>query len=222
MQRRKRERRLLPFGIFAMPLVLLVAAWPSTARAQNMEDEAREMVQVMADKVISILDRCDLSSKERDDRFRDLFITHFNVDGLGRFALGRHWRKANKAQRTAYLDIFKHFVVKTYAVRLGQYAGEKFEVLSAKPDGKGVAVTSVIVTPGGPPIELKWRVRKTKASLQVVDVVIENISMALTQRQDFASVIQRRGGRIEGLVTALRDKVRQLEEQEKDNKNSCD
>ncbi len=78
-----------------------------------------------------------------------------------------------------------------------------------EPAKRGFVVGSQVVRPNQSPVELKWRLRKPKkGELAVVDVVIENISMALTQRQEFAAVIQQRGGNLRGLISALREKIK--------------
>ena len=74
-------------------------------------------------------------------------------------------------------------------------------------------VTTQIVdpaTPGARAIELKWRLRMTPNGLKVRDVMFENISMTLNQRREFGSVMQQRGGTLEGLIQALSEKIAQL------------
>ncbi|MHA1538283.1 MAG: MlaC/ttg2D family ABC transporter substrate-binding protein, partial [Alphaproteobacteria bacterium] len=118
---------------------------------------------------------------------------------------------ATPAQRKAYLDVFERFIVKTYTVRLGQYAGEQFKVIKAMgPDERGVyLVDSEIVRPERNKISLSWTIRRAKSGLRVVDIVIENLSMAQTQREDFAAIIRKRGS-IDGLIAALEEKMKKL------------
>ncbi len=209
---RPRNLRILSAAV----LLSAALAWvPAPAPAADMEQDAMAMIQRVADTVIAILERKDISVEERDKRFQDLFVQNFNVRAIGRFALGRHWRKADKAKRQQYLQVFETFVVKTYAVRLGQYTGERFKVTGSVPDKRGVMVTSEIVASSGPPVDLKWRIRRAKGTLKVVDVVIENISMALTQRQDFASVIRQRGGTVDGLIDALKEKIERIDKRQR-------
>jgi phospholipid transport system substrate-binding protein len=85
-------------------------------------------------------------------------------------------------------------------------------VTGAEPDGNGATVHSRIVDPKSSRIvEIKWRVHPTDGALKVRDVLIENLSMSQTQRREFASVAQQRGGTAAGLIAALREKVAQLE-----------
>ena len=177
--------------------------------------DANEKVQVLADQALSILADKSISRVDREARLKTLFLDNFDVKAIGKFVIASHWRTATDQERADFLAVFQDYVVKTYAVQLGQYAGEKFKVLSAQPEKRGVVVISQVAPPNRPPIELKWRLRKPKSgSLWIVDVVVENISMALTQRQEFAAVIQQRGGTLQGLIVALREKIQELESKE--------
>ena len=197
----------------AVIVAFAVSAPPSKAAASaEMIAQGRAMIQGIVDEVVSLLDRKDITIAERDKRFQVIFRKNFNVPALGRYALGRYWRKASEAQRAEYLKVFERFVVKIYSVRLGQFAGEKIKIVSARPDTKGVVVESEIITGDSKaPIVLKWRIRETKSGLKIVDVVIENISMALTQKQDFASVMRQRNDGIDALVAALERKIKALD-----------
>ena len=81
-------------------------------------------------------------------------------------------------------------------------------VIGVAPAGESDSmVTTQIVRPNGPPVNVSWRVRKSGSDYKIIDVVVENVSMGVTQRQEFASVIEQNGGRVDGLIQALRQKV---------------
>lgn len=201
-------RSLRPvFGLFFMALVVMA---PGT-QAESAED-ASAMVSNLANQALQILGDTSIPLARREAKFRVLFANNFHIRSIGVFVLGRHWRRATPAQRNAYLEVFERFIVKTYTVRLSQYAGEKFKIVkSMGPDDRGVyLVDSVINRPGKTKISLSWTIRRAKAGLRVVDIVIENLSMAQTQREDFAAIIRKRGS-IDGLITALREKMEKLD-----------
>jgi phospholipid transport system substrate-binding protein len=200
--------RLLRSTLVAL---LLVTAPPlHTAQAQSAA-EARALVQNLADRALRILADKSMSKTAREAEFAKLFINNFHTRSIGVFVLGRHWRRATPAQRKAYLAVFERLIVKTYTVRLSQYAGEKFRVRRATgPDGGAYTVDSVVLQPGRASIPLRWSIRRARAGLKIVDVVIENLSMAQTQRDEFAAILRRRGS-IDGLITALQEKMRVLD-----------
>lgn len=195
------------FVVFFMAIVVMAPG----ARAQSAQD-ASAMVSGLADRALKLLGDKSISQTKREADFRILFTENFHVRSIGVFVLGRHWRRATPVQRKAYLRVFERFIVKIYTVRLGQYAGEQFKVLkSVGPDDRGVyLVDSEINRPEKTNISLSWTIRRAKAGLRVVDIVIENLSMAQTQREDFAAIIRRRGS-IDGLIAALEEKMKKLE-----------
>jgi phospholipid transport system substrate-binding protein len=191
-------------------LLLIFVAAPHAARAQAAA-EAQTLVQNLADRALKILADESISKTARETEFAKLFTDNFHTRSIGVFVLGRHWRRATPAQRKAYLAVFERFIVKTYTVRLSQYAGEKFRVRSATgPDAGAYMVDSVILQPGRPSIPLRWSIRRARAGLKIVDVVIENLSMAQTQRADFAAILRQRGS-VDGLIAALEEKMRALD-----------
>jgi phospholipid transport system substrate-binding protein len=131
------------------------------------------------------------------------------MDTIGRFALGRYWNTASPAQQKEYSALFKKMVVEVYTQRFGDYKGQKFEVKSARPVGNGDAlVTSFIIpTDGGDNIQVDWRVRNKNGAMKIVDVLVSGVSMSVTQRSDFSSVIQQGGGKIDVLIDYLRKKA---------------
>src|SRR6185295_10235996 len=97
--------------------------------------------------------------------------------------------------------------VAAYSARLSNYSGEQFQVKDEVPAGDDTMVNSQIVRPSGPPVRVEWRVRKqSDGSLKIVDVVVEGVSMTITQRSEFASVMQQGGG-LAALNARLLDKV---------------
>ncbi|MDH3232878.1 MAG: ABC transporter substrate-binding protein [Alphaproteobacteria bacterium] len=191
-------------------LLLVVAAPPQPAQAQSAAD-ARALVQNLADRALKILADKSISKASREAEFAKLFINNFHTRSIGVFVLGRHWRRATPTQRKAYLAVFQRLIVKTYTVRLSQYAGEQFRVRKATgPNGGAYSVDSVVLQPGRASIPLRWSIRRARSGLKIVDVVIENLSMAQTQRDEFAAILRRRGS-IDGLIKALQEKMQTLD-----------
>lgn len=206
--------RIVRGTVRALLLVAVTAMVPlspwSAAMAQSAAD-ARALVQNMADKGLKVLGDKSISKAEREATFGKLFNQNFHVRTIGVFVLGRHWRRATPEQRKAYLAVFEKLIVKTYSVRLSQYAGEEFRIRGASVDDRGVySVDSVVLREGRESIPLRWLLRKSSKGLKIVDVVIENLSMAQTQRDDFAAILRRRGS-IDGLIKALKEKVASLD-----------
>jgi phospholipid transport system substrate-binding protein len=202
------KRLFAPLAFFV--LVLAGTGLPA-AQAQSADD-AKKMVQHLANRALTLLADPNVSREKREAEFHKLFVNNFHVRSIAVFVLGRPWRLATPAQRKAYLDVFEKFIVKTYNARLSKYAGETFKIIKATgPDERGVyVVDSEIIQKNKAPIPLNWTIRKSKHGLRIVDIVIENLSMAQTQRDDFAAILRRRGS-IDGLIAALKEKMKELD-----------
>lgn len=167
--------------------------------------KAKEFIDEMGVRAISFLSDSRLSQSQKEQKFRQLLKTSFDMSTIARFAMGRYWRTASKSQQTEYKKLFEDMVVDVYASRFGEYKGEKFDVGSFRADGKrDFLVNSSIVPNSGSKIKVDWRVRNKNGQYKIIDVIIEGVSMSLTQRSDFSSVIQRGGGDVEVLLEHLR------------------
>ncbi len=177
----------------------------SQVSTDSKRESAQRFIDDMGKKAISFLGDEKLSQGQKERKFRNLLHRSFDLSTIGRFALGRNWKIANANQRKEYQKLFENMVVEVYSARFGEYKGQKFDVTSVRDNGKkDVLVTSYIVPSTGSKVQVDWRVRNKDGKNKVIDIVIEGVSMSLTQRNDFSSVIQRGGGDIEVLLSHLR------------------
>ena len=152
--------------------------------------------------------------------FHQLFREDFDVPGIARFVLGRYWQAATPLQQQEFLGLFEDYIVLTYRGRLSQYAesGDATRVTGSRLDPEGAMVFSQInlANGGGPragghgpttlPIKVDWRLTAQGGFYKISDVIIDGISMAMTQRSEFASEIQRDGGQVQGLIAMMRER----------------
>ncbi len=196
-------RRYILF--FAIVIAVSGASDAGSATVQG----AMQFIHQLGNQAIAALRTPDLSLEQREARFRGLLVAGFDLDLIGRFVIGKYWRLATREQQSDYLALFSEFVVQTYSARLGGYAGETLTVVGARQaNDKDVVVRTRIDRPSGPPIVAGWRVRITGERYRIIDVMVEGISMAVTQRSEFAAVIQRNG--IEGLLAILRARTTKM------------
>lgn len=186
-------------------LLLMVSAAPAAA---TDDQGARDFIAELGDRTIEILRQPDLDAEQSVAQFQDVFREGFDVPTVARFVLGRYWNVATPEQQQEYLQLFEQMVLETYARRFVEYSGETFTVTGTRPAGDSdVMVESRIVRPDGPPVNVSWRVREREEGFQIIDVVVEGVSMSVTQRNEFASVIQRNGGEVEALLQAMRNQI---------------
>jgi len=145
---------------------------------------------------------------ERLVRFRELFQSAFDGPGIARFVLGRYWRTASQDEQQEFLKLFEDYVVFVYGTRFASLNGETLKIRGSRAGENGVIVATEMISPGEAPVKIDWRLITDNGVFKINDVVIEGISMMVTQRSEFASVIQRHGGQVSGLLSMMREKTK--------------
>jgi len=197
-------RRTISFLILGIALSLSSPA--STAETDQFNQGANQFVKALAKDAVTNLTGKELTDGERQENLRQILKSYFDVNGIGKWVLGRHWRKANAAERTEYLSLFEDLIVKTYATRFKAYSNEELTLAGTKSRGQTAIVRSVIKRNGQQPLRVDWRVTFPDGQYKIFDIVVEGVSMIQTQRSEFSSVIRRSGGKVSGLIAALREK----------------
>ncbi len=183
---------------------------PHPAAASGAGDPA-VFVREFSAQAIGVLADQSLSGEHRQQAFRDLLTAGFDVKSISRFVLGRYWRRATEAQRSEFTALFEDLIVATYSRKFSDYSGQTLKVEAIREENeKMAAVASRILRESGEPIRIDWRLLRRDQSWRIVDVVVEGMSMVLSQRSEYAAVIKGDGGKIEGLLVKLREKTSRL------------
>jgi phospholipid transport system substrate-binding protein len=185
----------------AVPMTLALAA-----PARATPDAARSFITELGKETVAILQSQDpVPSKAA--RLEDVFRKGFDFMTIGRFVLGRYWNTITPQQREAFLKAFTDFVTKSYSRRLAEEAMiNGFNITNLRDLGENdYLVQTMITRPNAPPLNYEWRVRQGETGVKIVDVIIEGVSLLVTQRSDYTSAMQREG--IEGLTRTLREKA---------------
>lgn len=144
----------------------------------------------------------------RRARFRQLFHEDFDGAGIARFVLGRYWRSASEQEQREFIKLFEDYVVDVYTARLANFAGGTFKIRGSRRDGDGVIVSTDVISPGSTsPPRLDWRLVNNNGAYRINDVIVEGVSMAVTQRSEFTSIVQRNGGQVRSLIALMREKT---------------
>jgi len=190
------------FVAFALLLGTATLAAPPRAAAQADPVGFINQLGVQAIQVLGP----DVTMARRVQRFRELFSADFDLPGIARFTLGRYWRTTTPDQQQQFLGLLREYLAQAYAGRLAQYGGEKFAATSAQPQGDETVVFSEITRNDGSKIKVEWHLVNS-GGWKITDAFVAGVSMAITQRDEFASVIQQGGGQVSYLIDRLRQKV---------------
>ena len=198
------------YAVRSICIALLLAtaisiAQPSAATG-DASPAAFAFIQDLGNDATKELTDPAIPQSERETRFRRLLVDRFDMAAISKFVLGRYWRSANEAQRVEFQHLFVDFIVGSYSVRFSEYLGQGLKVTgSSAEDGGTILVHSKIDMPSSEDIRVDWLLRQADRNFAIIDIIVEGVSMNVTQRSVFASAIQERGG-INGLIEALRTK----------------
>jgi phospholipid transport system substrate-binding protein len=196
----------------AFSATVLAASTPGLrlAFAQDWRANPTGLVEKFAQMGISDILGAAISQREKTDRFRVLFKDFFDIPSIGRFVLGRFSRAATPEENARFATLFEDVIVYTWSRRFGEYKGQTLKVTDNSPDGAdGALVNSDIVGVDGQPFAVSWRLRKRETGFRIVDVIVEGVSMAITYRQEYATIIQQTAG-MAGLLSQMQKQVDDL------------
>jgi phospholipid transport system substrate-binding protein len=205
MMRRLAAALVMVGGLAGMATTGL-AETPAAAPA----GEARAFIEDLAHRVFAILQNASLGPAEREARLRELARHTFDVEGITRFLAGRAWHGATPEERQEFGALLEDYVMRVYASRVGVIdKAPTFLVRSVRQEGNADVVVSEFLRPdGGPPARADFRVvRKPDGELRIEDVSVAGVSLAITQRDEFAAVIERNGGTLAGLMRMIRQRM---------------
>ncbi len=207
------------FGVFCLPLAPATAARKMAEQpAEVPQQQAGELIRKLGDRAIAILADKATSTESKKRLFQNLMHESFDLHTIGRFVLGRNaWHGATPEQKSEYMRLFEKLVIKIYSDRFALYSGQRFKVIESRPEGeRDTMVVSQIVQPyeQAQPIFVDWRVRNFEGRMGIIDVVVEGISMSVTQRQEYGAVIQRNDGDIDELLRLMRDQLERQDAEE--------
>lgn len=202
------SRRLL----LTAPLAAAAAfVLPRRGAAEMELGRATAFVQQAGNDLVAAINDPRLSLPARRERVAAILRRTIDIEGTGRFILGRYVRQASPAELAEYNRLFDDIIVRNLSARFGEYRGVKFSLgRSQQRTEEDALVNTIIERPNTPPFSLDWRVSEVGGQPRVVDVIAEGTSLRLTTRSEYSAVIQRNGGRVASLLDAMRNQITQL------------
>lgn len=182
------------------------------AHAQQIDPaRATAFIQQTGEELVAAINAVGSPVAQRRERVAAVLRRAVDVEGVGRFILGRFWRTASAEQQAEYLKLFEEILIRNLSARFGEYQGVRFSLgRSQARTEEDVLVNTVVERPGTAAFGLDWRVAEVGGVPRVVDVIAEGTSLRLTTRSEYSSVISRNGGNVGSLLTAMRQQIQQL------------
>ncbi len=195
------------FFTFLTALLLTVTSANAEINAPKAEDFVKNVTKQGIEEIIN----SDVSQAEKDQRFAKLFNEYLDLDFIGRFVLGRYWKTANPKQRIEFVNVYRELNIKTWSKRFDEFKGKTFVFNGTSPSSSEnqIFVNSVVPMDQGAPAKVVWRVKETNGQFKVVDIIIENVSLAITARNEYTSYIRKSPNGLDGLISDLKKKSQQ-------------
>jgi phospholipid transport system substrate-binding protein len=196
------SRRLLSSIALLLLGIADVHGAPAPDAAALVDKLVREGLQTLRDE--------RLTPDARQERFAAILESDFDLPRIARFTAGRYWSTATEVDRQRFVKVFERWIITSYTDRFSTYSGDGITVTGSRPDSETTATvfSRLVRTAGESPLKIEWRVRRgDHDDYRVIDVSVEGVSMLVTQREEFSSVIQSNGGTVSGLTKTLENKV---------------
>ncbi len=189
------------FRIISIFLISLLISKPTYAK--NPSDLINEIV----DKASIILSSDD-PVESKIIKLNDIAERNVDIDGIGMYTLGKYRKSISDEDKSKYQKLFKSYFLKSFSSRLVDYTDPKINVISEKKvSDKYTIVNSVLeASKGRPEVKIGWRIyTKNPQKPLIRDLMIEGLSLARTQKEEFNSVIQNNNGDINSLFKVLEE-----------------
>jgi phospholipid transport system substrate-binding protein len=189
--------------------ITIMAVSSTGVPAAQTPGDAGAFLLDLSQRAKTQLNEPGISKEEREQRFRDLLHQGFDVEAIARFILGRYWRVAKEPERQEFLQVFEDSLVFRFLPVFGDYADDALQIGNVRPFGKTAGLFNVeteLTRPEGPPVRLNWRVHKGPKGYRILDVLAEGVSVAVTLRSEYGSVLKQNGGNVSALNKTLRKK----------------
>ena len=192
-------KKILTFATF------LIIIFSSVGKVHSIEADV--FIQSVVNRAAKTLGG-NLTKDERIEKLKDIARETVDIDGIGRYTLGSYKNVITDSQMIQYKVLFRQYFLKTFSSRLAEYSNPEIEVVSKKKLNENYTMVSSILvsTEQRPEVKIDWRVStKNPDNLLIMNLVIEGLSLARTQKEEFSSIIQNNDGDINALFSTLKE-----------------
>ena len=154
----------------------------------------------------------NLTKNERVEKLKEIARDTVDIKGIGFYSLGSYRKNLSDKQLEKYNEVFKEYFLKSFASRLAEYSNPEIEVNTKNKINENYTIVSstLVATEMRPEVKIEWRVyTKNPDNLLIRDLIIEGLSLARTQREEFSSIINSNDGNLEALLKNLEDFVKE-------------
>ena len=184
-------------------LIFLLISLSNIAKVYSIEPDI--FIQSTVNRAAKTLGG-NLSKEERVEKLKEIARDTVDIKGLGYYSLGSYKKDLSDKQLKEYEEIFSEYFLKSFSSRLAEYSNPEIEVNSKKKINENYTIVSstLVSTDDRPEVKIEWRVyTKNPDNLLIRDLIIEGLSLARTQKEEFSSIINSNDGNIDALFKNL-------------------
>ena len=189
-------------------LTFLIISLSSTAKVHSIEPDI--FVQSTVNRAAKTLSG-NLNKDERIEKLKEIAKDTVDINGIGFYTLGAYRKTISDDQLKQYKILFEQYFLKSFSSRLAEYSNPEIEVISKRKLSENYTMVSSILveTEQRPEVKIDWRIyTKNVNDPKIRDLIIEGLSLARTQKEEFSSIIESNDGNINALFTILKDFIK--------------
>ena len=192
-------------------LTLICALWAIPALCA---DPAIDFMDALSKEIIEKGVLAIKTNEEREAFFREKFTANLDLKNISKHVLGIYWKKATPQEQEDFIQAFTDLATKTWTDRFGMYQGQDiiFQGTRNAPQNQ-IYVDSKINN--NPPIEVIWRLRQKGNTYKIMDIVVEDVTMAASYRNEYTTFLQQHQGSVQALIDELKNKAKTFQYSEK-------
>ncbi len=188
-------------------IILALFFTPIHSFSDEKIEQSKYFVENLGKQVIEKVSNVNLSESERVVNFRNLYLDSFDNYYISRFVLGQYWKRLDSNMRKQFIESFNDYIVTTYAPKFKGWEGT-FEATDSLLENNYYNVKMNVLNKDGPTLKFMWKIYLDKnKNFKILDVNIDGVSMLVTQRAEFMSVIKNNPKGVIGLIEAMEKKT---------------
>ena len=187
-------------------VIFLITTISTNSFAYNTDPKL--FVEELVDDAIKTLSNKSISKADKNKKIEEIALANVDIDALGMYTLGDVRKTLDENNLKKYKTLFEKYFLKSLTSRLTDYSSQKFEVLSAdqKSDNYNIVSSRIVESASQPEIKIDWRIYTKEPSKPLIrDLIVEGLSLAKTQKEEFASILNSNNNDINILFSKLEE-----------------
>jgi len=192
-------------------LVFVTLTLASTS-SFSYDSNPKIFIDELVSEAIETLSNKNISKSDKKKKIETIALEYVDINALGLYTLGGVRKTLNKETLQRYSNLFERYFLKSLTSRLSDYADQKFEVINAdqKSETYTIVNSRIVKTSSQPEIKIDWRVYTKDLTRPLIrDLIVEGLSLAKTQKEEFASILNSNNNDIEMLFAKLEEFIQE-------------